>query len=136
MRPRTIIEALANRRQNVKPRLRVRDNDVGSMMQRDIGTDTITFVNVFEVEPDRLDSFLDAWRARAEFMSAQPGFRFLRVLRAVAAGARFQAIVEMEWDSVETLHDATFHDRFYEGARRVVEEFGVVAYPGLYRLAW
>jgi heme-degrading monooxygenase HmoA len=59
------------------------------MMQRDIGTDTITLVNVFEIAPDQLDSFLDAWRARAEFMSAQPGFRSLRVLRAVSTGARF-----------------------------------------------
>jgi hypothetical protein len=64
------------------------------------------------------------------------GLRSLRVLRAVAAGARFQAIVETEWDSVHTLHDATFHDGFYEGARCVVEEFGVVAHPGVYRLVW
>lgn len=105
-------------------------------MQRDTGTDTITLVNVFEVEPDRMDSFLDAWRARAEFMRAQPGFRCLRVLRAVSAAAPFQAIVEAEWDSVETLQDATFEERFHEGARRVVEETGVVAHPGIYRLAW
>jgi heme-degrading monooxygenase HmoA len=106
------------------------------MTHRDIGADTITFVNVFEVEPDRMDSFLDVWRARAEFIRAQPGFRSLRVLRAVSAGARFQAIVETEWDSVETLHDATRQDRYYEAARRVVEEIGVFANPGLYRLAY
>jgi hypothetical protein len=48
---------------------------------------------------------------------------------------RFQAIVEMEWDSVETLHDVTGRDRYYESARRVVEDIGVVAQPGVYRLA-
>jgi heme-degrading monooxygenase HmoA len=105
-------------------------------MERDIRTNTITVVNVFELEPDRMDSFLDAWRARVEFMSAQPGFRSLRVLRAVSAGARFQAIVETEWDNVETLHDATDQDRYYESARRVVEDIGVVAHPGVYGLAW
>ena len=106
------------------------------MEQRDIGTDTITVVNVFDVEPAKMDSFLSAWRVRAEFMSAQPGFRYLRVLRAVSSGARFQAIVEAEWDSVENLSDATSQDVFYEGARRVVEDIGVVAHPGVYRLAW
>jgi heme-degrading monooxygenase HmoA len=106
------------------------------MMKRDIRTNTITLVNVFELEPDRMDSFLDAWRARAEFIRAQPGFRSLRVLRALSAGARFQAIVETDWDSVETLHDATCEDRYYEGARRVVEDIGVIAHPGVYLLAW
>jgi heme-degrading monooxygenase HmoA len=105
------------------------------MMQWEVGTDTITIVNVFEVEPDRMDSFLDAWRDRAELIRAQPGLRSLRVLRAVSAGARFQAIVETEWDSVETLYDATSQDRYLEGARRVVEEIGVIAHPGVYRLA-
>jgi heme-degrading monooxygenase HmoA len=106
------------------------------MMEPDIRTDTITLVNVFELEPDRMDLFLDAWRARVERMSAQPGFRSARVLRAVSAGARFQAIVETEWDNVETLHGATHQDRYYESARRVVEDIGVIAHPGVYRLVW
>ena len=83
-----------------------------------------------------MDSFLDMWRARAEFMSAQPGFRSLRVPCAVCARARFQAIVEAEWDSVETLQDVTCQTRFREGARRVVVEVGAVAHPGVYRIAW
>ena len=106
------------------------------MMEPDIRTNTITLVNVFELEPDRMDLFLDAWHARVELIRAQPGFRSVRVLRAASAGARFQAIVETEWDSVETLHDATDQDRYYESARRVVEDIGVVAHPGVYRLAW
>jgi heme-degrading monooxygenase HmoA len=105
-------------------------------MERHIRADTITLVNVFELEPDRMDSFLDAWRARAAFMRTQPGFRSLRVLRALSAGARFQAVVEMEWDSVETLHDVTCQDRYHESARRVVEDVGAIAHPGVYRLAW
>ena len=102
----------------------------------DIRTDPITLVNVFDVEPAKMDWFLDAWRARAEFMSAQPGFRSLRVLRAVSEGVRFQAIVEAEFDSVEALKDTTAQYIYHEGARRVVEDIGVVAYPGVYRLAW
>jgi hypothetical protein len=55
----------------VKPRSReFRVNGVGFMTRPDIGANTITLINVFDVEPDRMDSFLDVWRARAEFMSA------------------------------------------------------------------
>jgi heme-degrading monooxygenase HmoA len=106
------------------------------MTRPSIGANTITLVTVFDVEPDRMDWFLDAWQARAEFMRAQPGFRSLRVLCAVSVGARFQAIVEAEWDSVETLQDVTCQTRFQEGARRVVGEVGAVAHPGVYRIAW
>ena len=122
---------------NVEPPLRVhRVSGVEFMMRPDIGAHTITLVNVFDVEPEKMDSFLDAWRTRAEFMSVQPGFHSLRVLCAVSVGARFQAIVEAEWDSVETLQDVTFQARFHEGARRVIEEVGAVAHPGVYRTAW
>jgi heme-degrading monooxygenase HmoA len=122
---------------NVEPRSLVhRVNGVVPMTRPDSSTGTITLVNVFDVEPERLDRFLDAWRSRTEFISAQPGFRSLRVLCAASAGARFQAIVEAEWDSVETLRDVACKARFAEGARRVVEEVGAVAYPGVYRIAW
>ena len=121
----------------VKPNPRVlRVNGVEFMTRPNIGTNTITLVTVFDVEPDRMDWFLDAWRARAEFMHVQPGFRSLRVLCAVSVGARFQAIVETEWDSVETLQDVTCQKRFQESARRVVAEVGAVAHPGVYRIAW
>jgi hypothetical protein len=61
---------------NVKPSSRVNGVDgVVSMTRSDIGADTITLVNIFGVEPDRLDWFLNAWRARTQFMSAQPRFR-------------------------------------------------------------
>jgi heme-degrading monooxygenase HmoA len=120
-----------------KPRSWVfRVNGMEFMTRPSIGANTITLVTVFDVEPDRMDWFLDAWQARAEFMRAQPGFRSLRVLCAVSVGARFQAIVEAEWDSVETLQDVTCQTRFQEGARRVVAEVGAVAHPGVYRIAW
>jgi len=42
----------------------------------------ITLINVFEVEPEKLDAFIASWRERAELMSRQPGFRSLRLHRA------------------------------------------------------
>ena len=59
--------------------------------------DPITFVNVFEIEPQQLDSFLVGWRERAEFMSHQPGFRSFRLHRALSPESRFQLINVAEW---------------------------------------
>jgi hypothetical protein len=59
------------------------------MTRTETDAGAITLVNIFGIEPEQLDSFLGAWHERAEFMSQQPGFRSLRVLRAVSAGARF-----------------------------------------------
>jgi heme-degrading monooxygenase HmoA len=98
-------------------------------------TDAVTLVNVFEVAPENLDSFLLAWRERAEFMSTQPGFRALQLLRAVSVSAPFQLVNITEWDSIDALQAATTRDEFQETARRAVERFGVIAHPGVYQLA-
>ena len=97
--------------------------------------DVVTLVNVFEVQPDKLEWFLEGWRERARLMSEQPGFRSLRLLRALSAGARFQFVNVAEWDSADALEAATAHGEFQESAQRAVEDLGVIAHPGIYRVA-
>lgn len=105
------------------------------MAANGMDTDAITFVNVFEVESEKLASFLAVWRERARFLSQQPGFRCLRLLRALSEGARFQVVSVMEWDDVQALRTATSQDEFHLGAWLAVDQLGVVAYPGVYRTA-
>jgi len=103
------------------------------MTKSETDAGAITLVNVFEIEPDNLDSFLHAWRQRADFLSQQPGFRSLRLLRAVSVGARFGLVSLVEWESVDALRLATAHEPFYEDAR-AVEELDVNGHPGVYRI--
>ena len=95
----------------------------------------ITFINVFEIPPDELDTFLSGWRERAEFMSTQPGFRSFRLHRAVSPDSRFQLINVAEWKSAEALRAATGQPTFQESIRRSLAACHVTAHPGLYRAA-
>jgi heme-degrading monooxygenase HmoA len=95
----------------------------------------ITLVNVFEVEPAKVEAFLAGWRQRAEFMSKQPGFRSFRLLRALSPDSRFQFVNIAEWDTVDALRVATAQPYFQESIRRSIEGHGVAAHPGIYRVA-
>jgi heme-degrading monooxygenase HmoA len=101
------------------------------------GTDAgpITVVNVFEVERDKLEAFLEEWRQRAQFMSKQPGFRSFRLLRALSPDSRFPLVNVAEWDTVDALRVAAAQPAFQDSTRHSVEEHGVAAHPGIYRVA-
>jgi heme-degrading monooxygenase HmoA len=105
------------------------------MTESKMDTSAITVVNVVEIEREKLESFLAAWQRRAEFMRQQPGFRSLRLLRAVTADARFGLVSLVEWESVDALRRATGHQLFYETGRQEAEELDVSGHPGVYQIA-
>jgi heme-degrading monooxygenase HmoA len=97
-------------------------------------TGPITLINVFEIRPDDVEGFLQEWRERAQFLVKQPGFRSLRLHRALNPDSRFQLVNVAEWDSAGALKAATAQDFFQQSARRSTEEFAVAAHPAVYRL--
>lgn len=97
-------------------------------------TGPITLINVFEIAPDYVDLFLQEWQQRADFLGRQPGFRSLRLHRAVNVDSRFQLVNVAEWDSAEALQAATAQDFFQQSAQRSVQEFAVTAHPAVYRV--
>ena len=101
------------------------DSDAGS----------VTLINVFEIDSDKLGAFFAEWRKRAEFMSRQPGFRSLKLHRAQSPDARFQLVNVACWVSADALHAATGRQYFQQSTRRSVHDSGVTAYPGIYRVA-
>jgi heme oxygenase (mycobilin-producing) len=103
--------------------------------QIDNDTDPVTLINVFEIDSDKLELFFAEWRKRAEFMSKQPGFRSLKLHRALTPDARFQLVNVAEWDSADALHTATAQQYFQESTRRSVDDVGVTAHPAIYRVA-
>jgi heme-degrading monooxygenase HmoA len=62
-------------------------------------TGPITLINVFEIDSRDVELFLREWQERAQFMGRQPGFRSLRLHRALNPDSRFQLINVAEWDS-------------------------------------
>jgi heme-degrading monooxygenase HmoA len=97
-------------------------------------TRPITLINVFEIRADDVDLFLQDWQQRADFLGRQPGFRSLRLHRAVNVDSRFQLVNVAEWDSAEALQAATAQDFFQQSAQRSVQEFAVTAHPAVYRV--
>ena len=97
-------------------------------------TEPITLINVFDIRERDIEAFLRQWRERAEFLGSQPGFRSLRLHRALSPDARFQLVNVAEWDSAEALQAATAQDFFQQSAQRSVQEFDVDAFPAVYRV--
>lgn len=96
-------------------------------------TDTgVTFVNVIELPAEAVDDFIAQWRERVDRMRSAPGFRDVRLHRALLPDSRFQLINIAHWDTAEDCHIA--------GADPVVTasvteaEKTTIAYPGLYRV--
>jgi heme-degrading monooxygenase HmoA len=94
----------------------------------------ITLINVFEIPPDDVEQFLQQWHERAGFLGMQPGFRSLRLHRAIHPDTRFQLVNVAEWDSAEALQAATAQDFFQQSAQHSVQELAVAAHPAVYRV--
>lgn len=69
--------------------------------------DGVTFINVFEILANQVDEFVENWRERAELLRDAPGFRDVRLHRAVLPESRFQLVNVAHWDSEEEWRAAT-----------------------------
>jgi heme-degrading monooxygenase HmoA len=105
-----------------------------SAMADNTGNGPITLINVFEIRPQDIEPFVRQWQDRAEFMGRQPGFRSLRLHRALSPDARFQLVNVAEWDSADGLQAATAQDYFQQSAQRSMHDFAMAAHPGVYRV--
>jgi heme-degrading monooxygenase HmoA len=101
-----------------------------SSEQSDAGP--VTFVNVFELDPDRVDEFMEGWKERGEIMRRQPGFRSFRLHRALTPDASYQLVNVAVWESVDDLRAATANPEFQASIREAAARFGAVAHPGVY----
>ena len=97
-------------------------------------TGPITLINVFEIRHDDVEPFLREWQARAQFLGRQPGFRSLRLHRALNPHSRFQLVNVAEWDSAEALQVAISQDFFQQSTQRSILAFAVAAHPAVYRV--
>ncbi|MFD6391258.1 antibiotic biosynthesis monooxygenase family protein [Nocardia sp. NPDC060259] len=66
----------------------------------------VTFINVIEVSADEVDGFVEQWRERVALMRTAPGFRDVRLHRALLPDSRFQLVNVAHWDSAEACEAA------------------------------
>jgi heme oxygenase (mycobilin-producing) len=95
------------------------------------------FVNAIEIPEHQVDTFLEGWLERADFMRRQKGFRDYRMLRALRTGGRFQLINVARWDSAEAFGAATADPEFQKQLQALNDnpDLDVIANPGLYEVA-
>lgn len=96
-------------------------------------TEGVVFVNAIELPAERIDEFVEQWRDRAVLMRTAPGFRDVRLHRALLPDARFQLVNIAHWDSVEACEAAGSNPTVVAsvGEARTI----ATAYPALYRVA-
>jgi heme oxygenase (mycobilin-producing) len=96
----------------------------------------VTFINVFEVPVEQIDTFIAHWRELAKIMSTAPGFRGLRLHRALSPRTRFQIINVANWESPQAWEVATANPEFQDGLRALAEdtEVQISANPALYEV--
>jgi heme-degrading monooxygenase HmoA len=95
-------------------------------------TEGVTFVNAIELPAERIDDFVHQWRARAALMRPAPGFRDVRLHRALLPDARFQLVNIAHWDSAEACAAAGLNPTVVAS----VDEARTIAtaHPALYRV--
>ena len=96
----------------------------------------VTFINVFEVPVEQIDTFIAHWLELAKIMSTAPGFCDTRLHRALSSQTRFQIVNVAHWDSRQAWEAATANPDFQERLRALAEDTEVQfsANPALYEI--
>ncbi|MCG1025857.1 MULTISPECIES: antibiotic biosynthesis monooxygenase family protein [Dehalobacter] len=71
-----------------------------------------TFINVFEIPVEEVDSFIEQWRERSKLMSDSPGFLGAELNRALLTETRFQLINIAKYESYAAFEAATTNSKF------------------------
>nr|BFE61975.1 hypothetical protein GCM10020063_065010 [Dactylosporangium thailandense] len=72
---------------------------------------SVTFVNLFEVAPERDEDFLARWQEVNEYMRVKPGYVRHTLHRALGYGTRYRYVNVAVWTSPQT-HGAAHDDGF------------------------
>jgi heme oxygenase (mycobilin-producing) len=106
-------------------------------MDQNVGQDDgVTFINIFEIAREDVETFTAGWQQLAAIMAAAPGFRGAQLHEAVNDEARFQLVNIARWDSEQAWRDASTNPAMREAATRFGSDPTAprpAQFPGLYR---
>jgi heme-degrading monooxygenase HmoA len=80
---------------------------------------SVTFINVFEIDRDDLETFTSGWRRLAGIMASAPGFRGAQLHEALSGETRFQLVNVARWDSEQAWRDAAANPEMRAAAERL-----------------
>jgi heme-degrading monooxygenase HmoA len=66
----------------------------------------VVLINCFEVEEGRDDAFIALWTETSGYFRAQPGYRSLRLHRALSPDAAYRFVNVATWESAEQFQAA------------------------------
>jgi heme-degrading monooxygenase HmoA len=72
----------------------------------------LTFINVFEIPEDEIDTFVERWRERARFTTTADGFVSAELFRASDADTEFRVVNVTKWKSRAHFEAATHQPQF------------------------
>lgn len=92
----------------------------------------VVFINAIELPAEEVDGFIEQWHARVAIMATAPGFRDVRLHRALLPNARFQLVNIAHWDSAEACEAAGGHPTVTASVAEAQKTAS--ANPALYRV--
>ena len=90
----------------------------------------VILINKFNVKPEDLNKFLEAWAWDAAYLKQKPGFISTQLHRGIGGSCVF--INYAVWESVEHLKRATFDDPAFQSSLERYPE-STIASPHLFR---
>ena len=66
-----------------------------------------TFINVFEIDADAVETFTERWSDRSKYMIATEGFLEATLYRTISDDARFRLVNVARWASQQAFETAT-----------------------------
>lgn len=95
--------------------------------------DSVTFINVFDIPEDEIDTFIERWQERSRFTTTADGFISAELHRAIDSETRFKLINVTTWKSLEHFRAATQQPDF-QGELDTYESASTwTPYRGFYR---
>ena len=97
----------------------------------------VTFLNIFEIPREDIETFTAGWRERIALVDGAPGFRGAQLLEAVSETERFQLVNVTQWDSEEAQRAATASPALRRSVADARDDRRqrAIPNPGFYRVA-
>ena len=95
----------------------------------------MTFINVFDIPEDEIDTFVSRWEERSRFIRSSEGFLSAELYRAIDSDTRFKVINVTRWRSRAHFEAATNAPDYRADLDRYEQTSTWTPYRGFYRLA-